>query len=146
MNPETDNDTRDAQDAPALVTARLLDYFGRRTNWQRRLWNPGTVTLLQETLEVVDLIASGHRAATVKELARTAELRSGPDLGLGPPAVRSVLTATLSKLQEAPGSPIARHQLDQLLGGITTDYLGRWSQVLSSDADGGLKPWDLLGH
>ena len=82
--------------------ARLLDYFGRRTNWQRRLWNPGTVTVLQETLEAVDLLASGHRAATVKELARMAQRRSGPDLGLGPSAVRSALTATLRKLQESP--------------------------------------------
>lgn len=115
--------------------ARLLDYFGRRTNWQRRLWNPGTVTLLEETLEAVDLIATGHRAATVKELAHMAERRSGPDLGLGPPAVRSALTATLRKLQEAPASPIARHQLDQLLTDITTNYLAHWSQVLSSDPE-----------
>lgn len=43
----------------ARVVARLLDYFGRGTNWQRRLWNPGTVTVLQETLEAVDLLATG---------------------------------------------------------------------------------------
>ena len=115
--------------------ARLLDYFGRRTNWQRRLWNPGTVTVLQETLEAVDLLASGHRAATVKELAQMAQRRSGPDLGVGPSAVRSALTATLRKLQESPRSPIARHQLDQLLSGITRDYLAHWSQVLSSEPE-----------
>ena len=129
--------------------ARLLDYFGRRTNWQRRLWNPGTVTVLQETLEAVDLLARGHRAATVKELARMAQRRSGPDLGLGPSAVRSALTATLRKLQESPRSPIARHQPDDLLSGITTDYLAHWSQVLSSEPEA-LAPEEasrtLAGH
>jgi len=113
--------------------ARLLDYFGRRTNWQRRLWNPGTVTVLQETLEAVDLLASGHRAEAVRELARMAQHRSGPDRGLGTSADRSALTATLRKLQESPRSPIARHQLDQLLTSITKDYLARWSRILSSD-------------
>ena len=115
--------------------ARLLDYFGRRTNWQRRLWNPGTVTVLRETLEAVDLLASGHRAATVQELARLAQRRAGPDCGLGPAAVRSALTATLHKLQEAPSNPIARHQLDHLLADTTTDYLARWRRVLSSDPE-----------
>jgi len=113
--------------------ARLLDYFGRRTNWQRRLWNPGTVTVLQETLEAVDLLASGHRGEAVKEPARMAQRRSGPDRGLGTSADRSALAATLRQLQESPGSLIARHQLDQLLTSITKDYLARWSRVLSSD-------------
>ncbi len=135
MNPAPDCSTGDSQNAPALVMARLLDYFGRRTNWQRRLWNPGTVTVLEETLEAVNLLASGHRAGTVKELARMAERRSGPDLGLGPPAVRSAMTATLRKLQESPENLIARHQLDQLLTGVTTGYLARWSRVLSSDPE-----------
>ncbi len=134
MNPAPDCSTGNAQNAPVLMV-RLLDYFGRRTNWQRRLWNPGTVTVLEETLEAVDLLASGHRAATVKELAQMAERRSGPDLGLGPPAVRSALTATLRRLQKAPGNLIARHQLDQLLTGVTTGYLARWSRVLSSDPE-----------
>lgn len=44
--------------------ARLPDYFWRRTNWQRGLWNPGTVTVLQEALEAVDLLAAGHPAAS----------------------------------------------------------------------------------
>ena len=114
---------------------RLLDYFWRRTNWQRRLWNPGTVTVLQETLEAVDLLAIGHPAATVKELARLAQRRSGPDSGLGPSAVRSALTATLNELQESPRNPIARHQLEHLLARITTEYLARWRQVLSSDPE-----------
>ena len=136
MNPVPDRSTSDGQNAPNLVLARLLDYFGRRTNWQRRLWNPGTVTVLQETFEAADLLASDHlRAATVQGLARTAKPRSGPDLGLGPPAVRAALTSTLAKLQEKPDSPVARHQLEELLTDVAPDYLARWAQVLSAEPD-----------
>ena len=127
MCPATQHSTRVGPNAPSLVIARLLDYFGRRTNWQRRLWNPGTVTVLQETLEAVDLLAEGRLLQrTVTELARVARRRAGPDLGVGPPAVRSALNSTLEKLQNSPESPVARHQLDQLLASIATDYLARW--------------------
>ena len=136
MSPVSDLSTSDGQNAPNLVLARLLDYFGRRTNWQRRLWNPGTVTVLRETLEAVDLLASGHlRPQTVSELARTAQRRSGPDLGLGSPATRSALTATLEELRKSPENRIARHQLDHLLTGIPPDYLARWRQILSDEPE-----------
>ena len=41
MSPTTESNGEDAPNAPNLVVARLLDYFGRRTNRQRRLWNRG---------------------------------------------------------------------------------------------------------
>ena len=82
MCPATEHSTRVGPNAPSLVIARLLDYFGRRTNWQRRLWNPGTVTVLQETLEAVDLLAEGHLLPrTVTELARVTQCRVGSSCG-----------------------------------------------------------------
>ena len=124
-----------ASNVPNLVMARLLDYFGRRTDWQRRLWNPGTVTVLQETVEAVDLLHSGHlRERTVTGLAATAARRAGPDRGVGPPAVRSALTAVLRSLQQAPANRVARHQLEHLLGSIEANYLGRWSDILAVEA------------
>ena len=73
-----------------LVVARLLDHFGLRTDWQRRLWNPGTITVLQETLEAIGLLDSGHlRTRTVAALVKTARRRAGPDLGVGSAAVWS---------------------------------------------------------
>ena len=33
------------------VVARLLDFFGSGTAWQRRLWDIGTVLALEEALE-----------------------------------------------------------------------------------------------
>lgn len=136
MCPGNEDSGEGAPNATNLVVARLLDYFGRRTNWQRRLWNPGTVTVLHETLEAVDLLGSGHlHARTVTELVRTAQRRSGPDRGVGPAGVRSALNAALKSLQESPGSVIARHQLDHLLADIATNYLARWSRILSAEPD-----------
>ena len=124
-----------APEAPNLAIARLLDYFGRRTDWQRRLWNPGTVTVLHETLEAVNLLGSGHlRERTVTELVRTARRRAGPDRGLGSPAVRSALDDTLCSLQKAPANPVARHQLELLLESIGANYLARWSSILATEA------------
>lgn len=116
-----------------LVEARLLDYFGRRTDWQRRLWNPGTVTVLQETLESVDLLRHGHvRPAAVKELAAVARRRAGPDLGVGTEAPRAALKAALDHLQKDPADLVARHQVEASLEGMEAGYLDRWGAVLSA--------------
>ncbi len=120
-----------APEAPDLVVARLLDYFGRRTDWQRRLWNPGTVNLLAETLEALAFLETGHlRERTVVDLSATAQRRAGPDLGVGPPAIRSALR---SALRAAPGNTLGRYQLEHLLMTIRENYLGRWSDALSDE-------------
>ena len=117
-----------------LVVARLLDYFARRTDWQRRLWNPGTVTVLRELLEAVDLLESGHlRSVTVKELAGTARRRAGPDLGMGSQASRSALETALSRLHRDPADLVARHQLDFLLEGAEPSYFERWGAADPSE-------------
>ncbi len=111
--------------------ARLLDYFGRRTDWQRRLWNPGTVTVIAEVLEALEFLESGHlRERTVANLARTAGRRAGPDLGVGTVAVRSALTTTL---KSAPADALSRFQLEHLLKTIKPNYLGRWSDALTEE-------------
>ena len=137
MHPSTQHSTMSASDAPNLVVARLLDYFGRRTDWQRRLWNPGTVTVLQETLEAVDLLDSGHlRTGTATELVKMARRRAGPDLGVGTEAVRTTVEATLGTLQKA-----ANGQSDPLR------LVARARTALKMcGQQGGPKVWDLLGH
>ena len=115
--------------APDLAIARLRDYFGRRTNWQRRLWNPGTMVVLREALEASQLLETGHlRERAVVDLARTAERRAGPDLGVGPPALRRTLQASLREVRKRP---IARYELEHLLKSVEPNYLGRWSEALS---------------
>ena len=116
-------------EAPNLVIARLLDYFGRRTDWQRRLWNPGTVTVIAEVLEAVQFLESGHlREKTVADLARTAERRAGPDIGVGTAGVRSALTTTL---KAASTDALARFKLEHLVDAIKPNYLERWSDALA---------------
>ena len=59
-------------------------------DWQRRLWNPGTPILLQETMEAIDPLHSSHlRIGTVIELVKTARRSAGPDLGVDSAAARS---------------------------------------------------------
>lgn len=134
MSPSHNVTTLDEPSVVNLVSARLLDYFGRRTDWQRRLWNPGTVTVLQELLEAVDLLKSGHvLPIAVKELSSTARRRVGPDLGMGSQAVRSALEVTLKRLRDDPEDSVARHQLEYLLEGVESVYLRRWSEVRPDD-------------
>lgn len=120
-----------------LVIARQLDYFARRTDWQRRLWNPGTVTVLRELQEAVDLHASGHlRRVAVQELAGTAQRRAGPDLGMGSHAGRSALRTALAKLQKDPADLVAKHQLDLLMDGAESNYFRRWSAADPNEVGG----------
>ena len=132
MSPaEHSSSTTGHAQAPDLAIARLRDYFGRRTNWQRRLWNPGTVVVLREALEASQLLETGHlRERAVVDLARTAERRAGPDLGVGPPALRTTLQASLREVHK---SPIARYELEYLLKSVGPNYLGRWSEALVSE-------------
>ena len=122
-----------ALEAPHLVIGRLRDYFARRTNWQRRLWNPGTVTVLQETLEAVQLL-EGEQVAlgAVEALARTAERRAGPDSGIGTTAKRKAITETLRKVSK---SQMVRYQFEYLLRGVGDGYLQRWSEKLRDQPD-----------
>lgn len=122
-----------ALEAPHLVIGRLRDYFARRTNWQRRLWNPGTVTVLQETLEAVQLLEGGKVAlGAVEALARTAERRAGPDSGIGTTAKRKAITEILRKVSR---SQMVRYQFEYLLRGVGDGYLQRWSGILRDQPD-----------
>lgn len=116
-----------------LVMTRLHDYCGRRTDWHRRLWNPGSVTVLRETLEAVDLLHSGYFGSkTVTGLVETARRETGSDRGLGSPAVRSAITTALDLLEKKPENKIARHQLEYCLRNIEENYLKRWKNALVS--------------
>ncbi len=141
---------------PDLVVARLLDYFGRRTDWQRRLWNPGTVTVIEEVHEALKFMRTRHLTKeTVNDLARTAKCRAGPDLGVGTKKVRSALTKalkTITALKTAPKDDLIRLKLEHLLTIIKPNYLARWSDalaekpgVLTTEAASRLLAGHLLG-
>ncbi|MXW98254.1 MAG: hypothetical protein F4Y05_01305 [Acidimicrobiaceae bacterium] len=90
--------------------------------------------MLRELLESVDLLASGHvRSVAVQDIARIAERRAGPDLGIGASAVRSALQTALAGLQQDPADLVLKHQLDFLLATVETDYLKNWGAANPDD-------------
>ena len=118
---------------PTLVIGRLRDYFGRRTNWQRRLWNPGTITVLEEVLEAACLLNQGHFSnRAVQALAATAEIRAGRDSGIGPSAIRKVANRCLREITK---SQTARYKLEYLLRDVSSGYFERWAAALRSEPD-----------
>ena len=117
-------------EAPELVLARLLDYWGRRTDWQRRLWNPSTITVLREVWEATIEWERGHlREGTVRDLAASAVRRVGPDQGVGPAELRSEIVATTRRLtHEQP----ARRELEYLIESVGPDYLVNWRDTFTT--------------
>lgn len=134
---DDDSGCETPQQQTKLVTARLLEYSGRRTPWQRRLWNPGMVTVLQELLEAVEFLGDGHlRPKSVGDLAHRAEIRAGKDLGIGSPSFRAGLTRCLKKIHE---DALGRHKLEHFIQTISPGYLRRWREAIA-DNPGAISP------
>src|SRR6266487_7059683 len=85
------------------VVARLLDFFGSGTPWQRRLWDVGTILALDEALEAGLAFSQGTLTeAALKELCDSLERLAGPDPGLGSDDDRNLIRACLkAQLREA---------------------------------------------
>jgi len=82
--------------------ARLLDFTGDTTPWQRRLWSLGTALALREVYEAGPWVdAQVLSPAALQWLCRDLERLAGDDAGLGAPEVRrqlrEVLRADLSE-------------------------------------------------
>ena len=78
-----------AEDLTQHVASRLLDYFGRRTPWQRRLWNIGSILALNETIEAAELVRRGHlTSGSFRDLANSLKKKLGRDPGIGGPDLR----------------------------------------------------------
>ena len=67
-----------------LVGARLLDFFGTRSNWHRRLWTIGLVLTLKELIEVSSAVRSSILYQnSIEDLSRSAMALAGRDPGVG---------------------------------------------------------------
>lgn len=121
------------------VAACLLDSFGAKTPWQRRLWGVGTVMSLREVLEGSEAVQSGVLSPKAFEhLCQAAELTAGQDPGAGPPEERRLLQASLRSCPRFGSSDdlIVR----QLLSRIEEQYLDRWKEAMAADPTSGRYP------
>ncbi len=114
----------------SLVLARLVDFFGHRTPWHRRLWNVGTCLALQEVVEYADACLSGSVPNTqgLRFVVGTAKREVSRDPGAAPLA--SKILARLDALDATSPSQVpvtARDELDQLVRRLGSDYLQNWT-------------------
>ena len=78
------------------VAARLLDFFGNRTAWHRKLWNIGLMLTLQEVSEAISAVRAGVLSeAALGFLANSAHKTVGTDPGAGTPERRQVIQSAL---------------------------------------------------
>src|SRR5215813_5106726 len=120
-------DVNDQYDS--LVGARLLDFFGTRTHWHRRLWTIGLVLTLKELLEVSSAVRSSILFQnSVEDLSRSAMALAGRDPGVGG-------KQQLESLQRSLRSEVRFQGMDylvveQLSAEIGSAYLTRWAAAL----------------
>lgn len=113
------------------VGARLLDFFADTTPWQRRLWDVGSVLVLDELAEAAEWSAKNVLSAgAVSWLARDVERLAGRDRAIGEKEIRQQLTAVL---RSSLGAGSRQHRrLHQLTAMVREPYLDRWRNSLST--------------
>lgn len=117
----------------AHVAARLLDFLGDNTPWQRRLWTVGLVLSIEEVLEASAAAADGVLdQAAVKDLRQTVLKWAGQDRGLASEE-RTKLHKHLGDVVVPDG--LSYHALAELRARFDGDYLLRWSRALADTDD-----------
>ncbi|MDP7738709.1 integrase [Mycobacterium paragordonae] len=110
------------------VVARLRDFFGETTPWQRRLWDTGTVLALRELAEATDWCSKGVLSASaVTWLARDIEKLAGRDRGVGERDLRIQLRNTLQS--NVPCGSRHHRRLVELTEFVNRDYLAGWARA-----------------
>jgi hypothetical protein len=113
--------------------ARLLDFFGQGTQWQRRLWHVSLVLGLREVLEAAEAARDGVLSdRSLAELKAHLREMAGPDPGVGSSEQRRVLQDLLSGDLSYGGH--AYLELVELLPMLNESYLANWAATLSADA------------
>lgn len=116
---------------PQHILARLGDFFGETTPWQRRLWDTGTVLALRELAEATDWCSKGVLSpSAVTWLARDIDRLAGRDLGVGEQDLRRQLGSTLRS--NVPCGSRHHRRLVELTEFVNRDCLGGWAR--SADA------------
>lgn len=115
------------------IAARLLDFFGFNTTWQRRLWDVGTVLGLRETLEASEAVRNGVLSPdTLKHLCSSMKRVLGRD-----PAISELPNHALVQQCLASDLTFEGHEyrvLRQQVPAVQTNYLSRWAGVVADPA------------
>lgn len=113
---------------PQHIVARLRDFFGETTPWQRRLWDTGTVLALRELAEATDWCSKGVLSASaVAWLARDIDRLAGRDRGVGERDLRVQLGHTLRS--NVPCGSRHHRRLIELIEFVNRDYLDGWARA-----------------
>lgn len=114
------------------AAARMLDFFGARTPWQRALWSPGTVLSLKEVLEASQAVQEGILSdASLRNLVEYALTQIGPDPGIGPTQRKQALVKALKSALRADGAEF--HQVKIILQSVEAEYLQNWVAALRAN-------------
>lgn len=113
------------------VGARLLDFFGEATPWQRSLWNVGLCLTLREVLEASEAVRVGALSEpTLASLANTAQVVAGVDPGSGTVQERQTVQAALRAKPRFGGldySTVALHEER-----CRQTYLTHWATAITT--------------
>jgi hypothetical protein len=125
----------ETEDPTSHVAARMLEYFGRRTPWQRRLWNVGSILALDEAIEAAHLVRGGHLSAgALRDLSASLQTKLGKDPGIGGPEVRKRMQAVLKTIHDDDRS---LKELEYLSHKASDGYLERWHDEVLTDREHG---------
>lgn len=120
------------------VAARLLDFFGSGTSWQRRLWAVGVAMGLKEVLEGCEAAQSGVLSAgALRNLCHELEVLAGNDPGVGDRRERNLLQTSLrslSNMDRPQAGGVDCLVIEQVLSRVEARYLGRWENALRDEA------------
>jgi hypothetical protein len=121
------------------VAACLLDFFGDKTPWQRRLWTIGSVLGLREVLEGSEAFHNRVLSeSSLKNLCHTVEETIGQDPGIGGGEAKRLLQGSLRS--QAPFEGESYRLLRQFLATAEEKYLFRWEQMLRGRLDARPRP------
>lgn len=115
------------------VAARMLDFFGVHTRWQRSLWSPGSVLSLREVLEASQAVQDGILSdASLRNLVDYTLALIGPDPGIGPGARKQTLIRALKSPIRMDGAEY--HQIKLVLQAVEGEYLQNWAAALRANS------------
>ena len=104
--------------------ARMTDFFGNDTPWQRRLWGLSSSLMLREVLEAAEFRHQGHFSDTaLQDLCRTVARKIGGDPGAGAGELRGEICRCLTG--NGLSAPHVERQVAHLAERARTGYLPR---------------------